>query len=168
MRTSLTARLAVPLSLAVVLASPAAAAPCWPKAEATAQRVLEMQTMLNVAGLQCRYDATLQVLDNYNSFIRQVRPQFMSQLKVLETRFRRTNGRGWQGALDRHRTKIFNSYSTVNDQVPFCVRSSELLREAVTIKPVELPKFADAKMATTNVVLTTCPAPKKKKPARKA
>jgi hypothetical protein len=146
---------------------PAQAAPCWPRAEATAQRVLELQTMLNVAGLQCRYDSSLKVLDNYNQFIRQVRPQFLSQLKVLESRFRRTNGRGWQGALDKHRTKVFNTYSTVNDQVPFCVRSAEILNEAVVIKSAELTKFADTKMATTNVAVTACPPPKKKPAAKK-
>lgn len=158
------------LAAAVVLALTAGAAhaaPCWHKAEATAQRVLELQTMLNVAGLQCRYDASLKVLDNYNQFIRVVRPQFVSELKVLEGRFRRTNGRGWQNALDRHRTKIFNSYSTVNDQVPFCQRSAALLTEAVAIKSTDLRSFADAKMVETNTPLTACPAAPRKAVAKK-
>lgn len=135
----------------------AAGSPCWSTREATAQRVLELQTMLNVAGLQCRYDPTLKVLDNYNQFIRNVRPQFLSQLKVLETRFKRTGGRSWQNALDKHRTKLFNSYSTVNDQVPFCLKSAEILLQASVLPAGELSKFADRTMALTNFQLNNCP-----------
>jgi hypothetical protein len=126
-----------------------ASARCWSTAEVRAQKVLELRTMMMVGALQCGFDPTLQVRENHNLFVRNLRTTIQAQELMVKRRF----GAGF----DRHKTRMANAYSTVEGQVAFCQQVSGLAREAAALKAADLPSYADNRIEKTRIVLAPCP-----------
>lgn len=132
-----------------MLVSTASTAACWSGAEIRAQKVLELRMMLMVGALQCGFDPALEVRENYNRFVIALAGPIRSQEQLVARRL----GRGF----DAHKTRVANSYSTVDGQVAFCGRASTVARDAVLLQPTQLASFADAQIEPPRIEMAKCP-----------
>jgi hypothetical protein len=124
-----------------------AAAPAPSAEDKLAESVWKLRAALNVAALQCQFDPNLKTVANYNEINKLHKAEIDDSRSRMESRYRRLYGRGGLGAFDRYNTKLWNGFSSVNHQVPFCNKASEVGNEAVATPTGGLTVLANNKLA---------------------
>ncbi len=99
--------------------------------EQQAALVWSLRTALNTAALSCQFEPMLHAVDNYNGALNRHQNEFVSAYTTVEGYFKRTAGAGWQKAFDTYRTRLYNSYATVNAQYTFCQAAGKIGTRAV-------------------------------------
>jgi hypothetical protein len=113
------------LGLALV-AAPAQA--CWTNAEQDAARIANLNQMLMVSALRCRFGED-NFLSDYNRFIRQNNDLLAGQHHIIKARYARTMGQKSAFAeLDRFMIGLANHYGGGNGN-PDCAKLEKLSGE---------------------------------------
>jgi hypothetical protein len=133
--------------------------------EKLAESVWKLRAALNVAALQCQFDPALKTIDNYNQVNKLHKAEIDSSRATLESFYHRQFGRGGLNAFDKYNTKLWNSFSTVNYQRPFCQKTSEVGLEAVALPVGGLTVVANNRVPE---ILAIFPAPVKAAPVAKS
>ena len=114
--------------VAAVLGMALAAAPaqaCWTSAEQDAARIANMNQMLMVSALRCRFGED-NFLSNYNRFIRNNNDVLASQHNIIKARYARTMGEKAAFAeLDRFMIALSNYYGGGHGD-PDCAKLDKL------------------------------------------
>jgi len=159
-----TMRFTVSLLAALTLAFPATAqtaGPYIPKAvelpgmtgpETAANDTWRLRGALNVAALQCQFSPFLRSVVRYNSLIKQHGKEFARAQATLLGYFKRTGAAA--SGFDRYNTRLYQSYSTFDAQIPFCRAASDAARDAL-VQPIgKLAVIARAEVAAVRGALT--------------
>ena len=89
-------------------------------AETEANAIWNVRAALNIAALQCQFlpfDATVK---NYNEFLKHHSEQLDQTRVIMIGHFKRYDGAKAQASFDQYTTKTYNSFSTIDAQLPFC------------------------------------------------
>ena len=131
----------IPAALLAVslVATPAHA--CWTNAEQDAARIANMNQMLMVSALRCRFGND-NFLSDYNRFVRQNNDVLASQHNIIKARYARTMGQKAAFAeLDRFMIALSNYYGGGHGD-PDCAKleklSGELSRGRQDVKTLAL------------------------------
>lgn len=102
-------------------------------AEERANWAWQMRAGLNVAKLQCKFDASLLTSDSYDGIYLNHAVEMAEAYETLRKYFVRTNkaARAAQGALDKYGTKTYSAFSTVTSQYGFCQTASRIGKKAL-------------------------------------
>lgn len=89
-------------------------------AETEANAIWNVRAALNIAALQCQFlpfDATVK---NYNEFLKHHSEQLDQTRLIMLAHFKRYDGAKAQASFDQYTTRTYNSFSTIDAQLPFC------------------------------------------------
>lgn len=138
--------------------------------EARAEAVWKLRAGLNVAALQCQYDPALNMVDNYNQFLKLQKPSLDAARNKFEGYYKRRYGGGWAAQFDRTNTKLYNGFSATHTQVAFCTKMAEI--GPLANKSTVLDDFAMASMPDIEAIFPkatpSAPAVKKYKSKKKS
>lgn len=114
---------AIFLGCLAVMATPAQA--CWTSAEQDAARIANMNQMLMVSALRCRFGEH-NFLESYNRFVRTNNAVIASQHELIKARYARVAGsRAAFGELDKFMIGLANHYGGGNG-APDCSKLEQL------------------------------------------
>ncbi len=104
-------------------------------AEERANWAWQMRAGLNVAKLQCKFDATLLSSDSYDGVYINHAVELAAAYETLRKYFVRMNKvpKAAQGALDKYGTKTYSAFSTVSSQYGFCQAASRIAKKAIFV-----------------------------------
>jgi hypothetical protein len=102
-------------------------------AEQKAALLWNLRSGLNVAALQCGFEPSLRVLENYNGILTNHREELQASFDVLSAYFKRTSKtvKLGQTALDRFGTRNYSSFSSVSGQLAFCTVAARISTAAL-------------------------------------
>jgi hypothetical protein len=144
-------------------------APAMTSEEKLAESLWKMRAALNVGALQCQFDPALKTVANFNEIAKLHKSELDRSRSTMEGRYRKLYGKGGLGAFDKYNTKIWNGFSSVTAQVPFCNKVSEVGAAAIATPSGELSVLANAKLPEILAVFAKPEAPvAAAKPAKKA
>jgi hypothetical protein len=126
--------------------------------EKLAESVWKLRAALNVAALQCQFDPGLATVSNYNQVNKIHKAEVDSSRATLEGYYRRQYGRGGLNVFDKFNTKLWNNFSSVNYQRPFCQKASDVGKEAIAQPEGSLTVIANNRVQE---ILAIFPAPVK-------
>lgn len=125
-------------------------------AEAAALAVWSLRAALNVAAIQCQFSPFLRAVPTYNSLLKQHAGEFMAAQSVLGRHFTRIKGKGKAGAtaFDQFNTRLWQSYSTLDAQRPFCAAAARA-GYATLVTPIgKLGEAASERVGAVRASLT--------------
>lgn len=100
--------------------------------EERAHRVWSLRAALNVAALQCQFSPFLRTVKNYNSLLPYHGTELTAALKTMNGHFVRHDGaKAARKSFDQYTTRTYNSFSTLEAQLGFCEKASEIGWEAL-------------------------------------
>jgi hypothetical protein len=104
-------------------------------AEERANWAWQMRAGLNVAKLQCKFDATFLTSDSYDGVYLNHAVELAAAYETLRKYFVRTNKtpKAAQGALDKYGTKTYSGFSTVAGQYNFCQAAGRIGKRALFV-----------------------------------
>ena len=104
-------------------------------AEERANWAWQMRAGLNVAKLQCKFDASLLAADSYDGVYINHAVELAQAYDTLRKYFVRMNKtpKAAQGALDKYGTKTYSAFSTVSSQFGFCQTASRVGKKAIFV-----------------------------------
>jgi hypothetical protein len=116
--------------------------------EQKAALVWNMRSGLNVAALQCGFEPTLQVLENYNAMLTNHRDELQASFNALSGYFKRMNKtvKGGQNALDTYGTRTYSSFSAVGGQLNFCLAAGRISKLALSTPRGQLVTLAQERL----------------------
>jgi hypothetical protein len=104
-------------------------------AEERAHQVWSLRAALNVAALQCQFSPFLRTVKNYNLALPHHSAELASALKAIDGHFKRLDGpKLSRRSFDQYTTRTYNSFSTLEAQLTFCDKASEVGWEALSTK----------------------------------
>jgi hypothetical protein len=117
-------------------------------AEQKAALVWNMRSGLNVAALQCGFEPSLRVLENYNAMLTNHRDELQASFNSLSSYFKRTNKtvKGGQKALDTYGTRTYSSFSAVGGQLNFCSAAGRISNRALFTPRGQLATLAQERL----------------------
>ena len=89
-------------------------------AEAEANAIWNVRAALNIAALQCQFLLFDSTVKNYNEFLKHHSEQLDQTRLILLAHFKRYDGAKAQTSFDQYTTRTYNSFSTIDAQLPFC------------------------------------------------
>jgi hypothetical protein len=131
-------------------------------AETRAHQVWSLRAALNVAALQCQFSPFLRTVKNYNQMLPHHSAELASALKTINGHFVRHDGtKTARQTFDQYTTRTYNSFSTLEGQLGFCQKASDVGWEALDVKKgtyadlaaARLPEIRQAMIPTTNPLL---------------
>jgi hypothetical protein len=130
--------LAAALAAGAVPGTKAAAATAGPAlpgltaAEMTAYDLWSLRAGLNVAAIQCQFSGFLRTVPTYNGLLGQHSREFTAANAAMDRYFVRTKGaRSAKLEHDRFNTRLWQSFSSIDAQLPFCDAAAEVGREVL-------------------------------------
>jgi hypothetical protein len=126
--------------------------------ETKAEALWKMRAALNVAALQCQYNPSLKVVDNYNQFVKRHNSELESARTTMEGSYRRRFGKAWAGQFDRYNTRTYNSFSATGVQVAYCNKMGEVGTKSLALEPGTLMAYAEATVPEIRAIFPQ-PAP---------
>jgi hypothetical protein len=118
--------------------------------EQRAHQVWSLRAALNVAALQCQFSPFLRTVKNYNALLPYHSAEFNKAMKTLEGHFKRHDGpsaRAVRQSFDQYTTRTYNSFSTLEAQLGFCAKASEVAWEALDTSRGSFADLAAARLA---------------------
>ncbi len=131
-------------------------------AETRAHQVWSLRAALNVAALQCQFSPFLRTVKNYNQILPHHSAELAAALKTINSHFVRHDGtKTARQTFDQYTTRTYNSFSTLEGQLGFCQKASDVGWEALDVKKgayadlaaARLPEIRQAMIPTTNPLL---------------
>ena len=131
-------------------------------AEERAHQVWSLRAALNVAALQCQFSPFLRTVKNYNHMLPHHSVELASALKTMNGHFVRHDGAKLaRQTFDQYTTRTYNSFSTLEAQLSFCQKASDIGWEALAAKKggyadlaaARLPEIRTALIPTINPLL---------------
>lgn len=131
-------------------------------AETRAHQVWSLRAALNVAALQCQFSPFLRTVKNYNQILPHHSAELAAALKTINSHFVRHDGaKAARQTFDQYTTRTYNSFSTLEGQLGFCQKASDVGWEALDMKKgayadlaaARLPEIRQAMIPTTNPLL---------------
>lgn len=117
--------------------------------EERAHQVWSLRAALNVAALQCQFSPFLRTVKNYNQLLPYHAGEFASALKTLNNHFTRHDGpnaRTVRQVFDQYTTRTYNSFSTLEAQLGFCGKASDISWEALKTSRGSFGELAAARL----------------------
>ena len=134
------------LCVALSTGAPAAAQTFKPAVVSTAISPLEslwhMRAALNVAALGCRDADEANTVASYNALIRNQGAALAAASDAVAGRYKAQYGAGWQDALDRDMTRLYNYFAQPGAQAEFCNTAKAVLTQVAAVEPGGLADFA--------------------------
>lgn len=135
-------------------------------AEARAHATWSLRAALNVAALQCQFSPFLRTVKNYNLMLPYHGAEFTKAIKTLNDHFKRYDGPDGskvRQAFDQYTTRTYNSFSTLDAQLSFCDKASEVGWEALKtsrgafadLAASRLPEIRASLLPTSNPLFAT-------------
>lgn len=130
--------------------------------EERAHQVWSLRAALNVAALQCQFSPFLRTVKNYNHMLPHHAGELAAALKTINRHFVRHDGaKAARQTFDQYTTRTYNSFSTLEGQLGFCQKTSDIGWEALDAKKGEyadlaaarLPEIRQAMIPTVNPLL---------------
>lgn len=144
---------------------PAAAATSGPAlaglttAESAAYELWSLRAGLNVAAIQCQFSGFLRTVPTYNGLLGQHGREFTVANTALDRYFVRTKGaRMGQVEHDRFNTRLWQSFSSIDSQLPFCEAASQVGREVLSTPVGKLGPAAGGLLARLRAAFGQPPA----------
>jgi hypothetical protein len=102
-------------------------------AENGAAMLWALRSGLNVAALQCNFDPSLRILENYNAILNNHKDELASSFNGLSAYFKRTHKtpKAGQNAFDSYGTRTYSGFSSVSGQLAFCTVASKVSKSAL-------------------------------------
>ena len=131
-------------------------------AEERAHQAWSLRAALNVAALQCQFSPFLRTVRNYNLMLPHHSAELASALKTMNAHFIRLDGaKAARQTFDQYTTRTYNSFSTLEAQLSFCQKASDIGWEALGAKKgsyadlaaARLPEIRTALIPTVNPLL---------------
>jgi hypothetical protein len=131
-------------------------------AEERAHQAWSLRAALNVAALQCQFSPFLRTVRNYNLMLPHHSAELASALKTMNAHFARLDGaKAARQTFDQYTTRTYNSFSTLEAQLSFCQKASDIGWEALAAKKgsyadlavARLPEIRNALIPTVNPLL---------------
>jgi hypothetical protein len=116
-------------------------------AEYRASLIWNLRSGLNVAALQCQFNAYLRAVPDYNAFLAHHSGELATAYTTLNGYFRRVHG-AVQGPrkFDDYSTQTYNNFSTLQAQLGFCQTATNITKEALALPKGELGGLATGRM----------------------
>lgn len=118
-------------------------------AEAEANAIWSLRAGLNVAALQCQFSPYLATVRTYNDLLKHHSAELATAQATLIAHFKRYDGTRALNSFDQYSTRIYNSYSTLDAQISFCLAAAAAGRGALL---TDKAKFGVYSLATTPVL----------------
>lgn len=123
-------------------------------AEQRAHQVWSLRAALNVAALQCQFSPFLRTVKNYNLILPHHSAELASALKTINSHFIRLDGaKNARKTFDQYTTRTYNSFSTLNAQLTFCQKASDIGWEALAAKKGGYADLAEARLPEVRAAL---------------
>lgn len=108
-----------------------------------------LRAALNVAVLACRGPDEAWLAAQYNAMLATQRVALAGAETALSAEYRgtATSEAAWRPAYDAAMTRLYNFYAQDFARAGFCHAAAQVLAEAPTIAPVDLPAFAQQRLA---------------------
>jgi hypothetical protein len=101
-------------------------------AEAEANAIWNVRAALNIAALQCQFLPFLATVKTYNDILRQHSEELDAARLTMLAHFKRYDGAKAQTSFDQYTTRTYNSFSTIDAQLPFCEEAGTAGREVLS------------------------------------
>jgi len=116
-------------------------------AEKRAHQVWSLRAALNVAALQCQFSPFLRTVKNYNLMLPHHSAELASALKTMNGHFVRLDGaKTARMTFDQYTTRTYNSFSTLEAQLSFCQKASDIGWEALAARKGSYADLAEARL----------------------
>lgn len=116
-------------------------------AERRAHQVWSLRAALNVAALQCQFSPFLRTVKNYNLMLPHHSAELASALKTMNDHFVRLDGaKTARRTFDQYTTRTYNSFSTLDAQLSFCQKASDIGWEALAARKGSYADIAEARL----------------------
>ncbi len=116
-------------------------------AERRAHQVWSLRAALNVAALQCQFSPFLRTVKNYNLILPHHSAELASALKTMNDHFVRLDGaKTARRTFDQYTTRTYNSFSTLDAQLSFCQKASDIGWEVLAAKKGSYADIAEARL----------------------
>jgi hypothetical protein len=103
------------------------------KQEAEANAIWNIRAALNIAALQCQFLPFLATVKTYNDILRQHSEELDRTRLAMMAHFKRYDGAKYQSSFDQYTTRTYNSFSTIDAQLPFCEMAGVVGREVLSL-----------------------------------
>ncbi len=101
--------------------------------EIQANAVWNIRAALNIAALQCQFLPFLSTVRTYNDILRHHSEELNQARLTMLDHFKRVDGAKFQMAFDQYTTRTYNSFSTIDAQLPFCEEAGVVGREVLSL-----------------------------------
>jgi hypothetical protein len=101
--------------------------------EAEANAVWNIRAALNIAALQCQFLPFLATVKTYNDILRHHSEELNQARLTMLDHFKRYDGAKYQTSFDQYTTRTYNSFSTIDAQLPFCEEAGVVGREILSL-----------------------------------
>ena len=123
-------------------------------AETRAHQIWSLRAALNVAALQCQFSPFLRTVKNYNQMLPHHAAELASALKTMNSHFVRLDGvRTARQTFDQYTTRTYNSFSTLEAQLSFCQKASDIGWEAIGAKKGSYADLAAARLSEVRTAM---------------
>lgn len=131
-------------------------------AEERAHKAWSLRAALNVAALQCQFSPFLRTVKNYNQMLPHHSAELAAALKTLNGHFARLDGpKEARRTFDQYTTRTYNSFSTLDAQLSFCEKASQIGWETLAarkgaysdVAAARLPEIRNALIPTINPLM---------------
>ncbi len=119
-----------------------------PAPESREHTLWKLRSALNVAALQCQFDPSLKLIENYKLFLN-------SHKIILDEARSALTARMGINAFDHYSTQQVNNFSSVDDQVIFCGKAAAAAAEANAAADSDLIKIAETRVPEMQIAVRT-------------
>jgi hypothetical protein len=123
-------------------------------AEQGSHNVWSLRAALNVAALQCQFSPYFASVWNYNQLLKHHSAELEKSRLGVIAHFKRLDGARAPKSFDQYNTRVYNSFSTLDAQMAFCTKASQLGKQALMLKKGDLATFANTQLAALRTSLT--------------
>ena len=111
-------------------------------AETEANAIWNVRAALNIAALQCQFLPFLAAVRTYNDILRQHSEELDRTRLTMIAHFKRYDGAKAQNSFDQYTTRTYNSFSTLDAQLPFCEAAGWVGRQVLATPKGKLGELA--------------------------
>lgn len=114
------------------------------------ERIWHLRAALNVAALQCVGSKQAVLVQDYNLLLSRHKVVLAQAYAAKQARFQQLSGKGWQKAMDRHMTQLYNHWAWPPAQQRFCANAIEAARRTALISPEGFGDYALRALSTVD------------------
>lgn len=114
------------------------------------ERIWHLRAALNVAALQCVGSRQAELVKDYNLLLSRHKAVLAQAYSAKQERFQQLSGKGWQKAMDRHMTQLYNHWAWPPAQQRFCANAMEAARRVTVVSPEEFAVYAPKALASVD------------------